>query len=77
MLIIQCPHCLCEVEIEQINCGIFRHGVYIHNMQNIPPHSPKSQCDELVKKELIYGCGKPFTVKKINNIISVEICDYI
>ena len=76
---VQCPHCKEYVIIEQINCAIFRHGVFKSNMNQINPHLPKSACDDLVIKGLIYGCGKPFKIIKENNQsewMAVE-CDYI
>jgi hypothetical protein len=74
-MIVQCPHCKDYIEIEKLNCGIFRHGIYISNGMQIPPHASKEICDELFAKGLIYGCGKPF---KINaNTFEIEICEYI
>jgi hypothetical protein len=35
MLIVKCPHCNESVIIEQINCAIFRHGVYKINNDQI------------------------------------------
>ena len=52
---VECPHCKQFVIIEQINCGIFRHGVLKSNMNQINPHLPKPECDELANKNLIYG----------------------
>ena len=77
-----CPHCggTIEVEKNQLNCCIFRHGIYksgIDNGKQIDPHMEKTLCDELVRKDLIYGCGKPFKIVKANNIFSIEPCDYI
>jgi hypothetical protein len=74
MLIIKCPHCKDFILIQQINCKIFRHAVLKSNMHQINPHSSKKICDKLFKSNLIYGCGKPF---KVNEDLSVEICDYI
>lgn len=73
MFIITCPHCHQFVWIEQINCGIFRHGIYKHNYQQIPPHSTKEECDRLISQDLILGCGKPFQIVGQ----TVQICDYI
>jgi len=73
MLIITCPHCKEPVFIEQINCAIFRHAVYKTNMEPIPPHSSKEECDRLKEHNLIWGCGKPFRI--VNNI--AVSCDYI
>ena len=74
---VQCPHCKEYVIIEQVNCAIFRHGVYKHNQQQIPPHLPKINCDELVCKDLIYGCGKPFKIELKNDQWIALECDYI
>ena len=73
----QCPHCNDYLIIEQINCAIFRHGVYKLNNQQINPHLSKNECDNLKQKDLIYGCGKPFMVKNIDNNWIAIICDYI
>lgn len=82
MILLNCPHCQQLIEIEQINCGIFRCGIYRQTGQQIPPHHPKSECDRLTEQNLIYGCGKPFRiqVEKDNEekIIYTAIpCDYI
>ncbi len=87
ILVVECPHCQEFVTIleNELNCKIFRHGVYIHNMQPINPHSSKEECENLKKNNLIYGCSKPFQIIELNddkdkdNIKSykVEICDYI
>ena len=75
----QCPHCQGEVIVakNEVNCAIFRHGVYKSNLQQIHPHLPKNECDRLYSSEMIYGCGKPFRLIKTNNEIQIEICDYI
>lgn len=77
--IVKCPHCDGEVIIakHEINCGIFRHGVLKSNNQPIHPHLPKIQCERLVKRDLIYGCGKPFKIILSDDKIHIEICDYI
>jgi len=74
---IQCPHCNDYIIIEQINCAIFRHGVLKINNQQINPHLPKIECENLINKDLIYGCGKPFMIKNIDNKWIAVICDYI
>ena len=75
--IIVCPHCKEYIYIQEINCGIFRHGVFRETGEQIPPHSLKTDCDNYVKNNLIYGCGKPFCVKIQQGILVVEICHYI
>lgn len=74
---IKCPHCEEYVIIEQINCAIFRHGVFKSGMIQINPHLSKLDCDNLVENNLIYGCGKPFRLVKENDVWVGIKCDYI
>ena len=78
-IVVECPQCQNQIQIfrNEINCAIFRHGILKSNGQQMPPHMPKAQCDELASKELIYGCGKPFRLVCNNNTYAAEICDYI
>lgn len=73
--IFNCPHCMMDIIVNknQLNCKIFRCGVYKKNGNQIPPHSKKEVCVKLFENNLIYGCGKPFMYK--NGY--VEPCDYI
>jgi len=70
-----CPHCNGSIIInpKQLRCKIFRHGVYKNNGKQIKPHLGKMKCEELVVKNKIEGCGKPFRFDGIK----VEICGYI
>jgi hypothetical protein len=78
MIIVQCPHCGCDVVIEQLNCKIFRHGIFKKDGKQINPHASKEDCDMYIEKELIFGCGKPFRVVLYeDNTYKAEICDYI
>lgn len=56
-----CPHCLSfiRVKADELNCRIFRHGIYKKNYRGIPPHLPKKKCEELVRRACIFGCAKP------------------
>jgi hypothetical protein len=74
-----CPHCqeYFIVNQKQINCGIFRHAVFITNGHPINPHMPKQECENLLNKNLVYGCAKPFRVNLVGNKYVTEICDYI
>jgi hypothetical protein len=74
---IECPNCGDMVEIIQINCGIFRHGVFKNNQQQINPHSPESFCKKMFDDGQIYGCGKPFKLEQINGEYVAIVCDYI
>jgi len=75
--IIMCPHCQEFIEILQINCAIFRHGTFKNTGQQMNPHTPKQICEQYIKNNAIYGCGKPFKVIIRENILLAEICDYI
>jgi len=73
-MFIDCPHCGVTIEIEQINCNIFRCGVYKNDKNKcINPHTKKEECDRLKEQDLIYGCGKPITIKNEKAVP----CDYI
>ena len=67
----ECPYCKIGIEIVEVNCAIFRCGIYKDTFQQIPPHLPKKECDAIVDK--IYGCGRPF--KLVDG--KLVPCDYI
>ncbi len=73
MLIVECPHCVGTVVIEQLNCKIFRHGIFKRTGKQIPPHAPKTDCDRWAEKNEIFGCGKPFKI--VDN--TAVVCEYI
>lgn len=77
MLLIECPHCKGTCIIEEIACGIFRHGVYKQTLTQIPPHAPKEMCDALVAQDQIYGCGKPFQLIYELTEYQATPCEYI
>jgi hypothetical protein len=74
MFIIHCPHCNIIIEILELNCRIFRCGIFKHSGLQLPPHTDKEACDYYKDNDLIYGCGKPFMID-INH--DVKKCDYI
>jgi hypothetical protein len=77
-IIVICPHCNDQILIEQLNCMIFRHGTFKSNNNQINPHASKSDCDDYINNNLIYGCGKPFKIlKNEKNEFSAVICEYI
>lgn len=55
-----CPNCYQMIQIEAINCGIFRCGVMKDTMLQIDPHLSQEECEALVLEDKIYGCGRPF-----------------
>jgi hypothetical protein len=72
-----CPTCKGTIQVNELNCCIFRHAVFRDTMEQIDPHASKELCDEYIQKGLIYGCGKPFKVILQNEKYTAEICDYI
>ena len=79
-IIVDCPHCSDKILIykNDLNCRIFRHGVYKKSLKQMNPHEKKEICDKLKNSNLIYGCGKPFKIIiKINEDEYAEIYDYI
>lgn len=81
---LECPHCGGLIIIEQINCGIFRHGTYKTTGQQIPPHLSQIECERLINNGEIFGCGKPFrhsTLQSKEETYEIKkklvICDYI
>lgn len=78
--IVECPHPDCKqtIEVVEMNCRIFRCGVFKHDFKQIDPHLPKEQCDKLVADGVIYGCGRPFQiVLDASGCNQVIICGYI
>ena len=77
-IVITCPHEDCRMSVliyhHEINCRIFRHAVYIASGEQVPPHLDKQACEELVRKQLVWGCCKPF---RLNEQQLPEICDYL
>ena len=71
-----CPHCQGHIMVHhtELNCRIFRHGVYRDSGEPISPHTPKEVCDRLIVENRIEGCGKPF---RITEDMKVVVCDYI
>ena len=60
--VFNCPYCdiSCIVHINEVNCKIFRCGVFTDTFQQINPHAGKEECENYVLNNRIYGCGKPY-----------------
>jgi hypothetical protein len=71
------PDCNIGVEIIEINCAIFRCGIYKNNGTQINPHLSKEECDKLKKNDKIWGCGRPFQLTQESEHIKIIPCDYI
>ncbi len=76
-IIITCPHCNEPVIIEQLNCGIFRHGQYKNSNRQVSPHMSKDKCLKLLDEKKVVGCMGPFRVVNDNNEWKAIVCDYI
>ena len=82
-IFIECPHCKEYIFVlcSEMNCKIFRHGVYKSSYEQIDPHMKKDECDRLKKEDLIFGCGKPFKIDHVGLGLGLvwiaQICDYI
>ena len=76
--IIICPHCNSYLSITELNCGIFRHGIYKETNEQIDPHLSEENCKKLIESNQIYGCCKPFQIIiQDNGDWIVQKCDYI
>ena len=77
-MVVSCPHCSQYIEIIELNCRIFRCGIFKKTFQQIDPHLEKSECVRLYENGEIYGCGKPFRAESAaDGTIICVICDYI
>jgi len=78
LLSFQCPHCNLPIDVlkTDLNCCIFRHGIYKNTFQQVDPHLNKSMCDKLVEENLVIGCCKPFEIINVNGNYYVQKCEY-
>lgn len=76
---VSCPSCggCVVVYHTEKNCRVFRHGVYKDTFVQINPHLSKEECDRLVNKKKIIGCGRPFRIVFVKDNWVAELCDYI
>lgn len=68
-----CPSCGIKIEIAEINCGIFRCGIYKLTGLQVSPHLSKAECDLLRDTDKIWGCCRPFRYSEGKLVV----CDYI
>ena len=73
LFLVTCPNCGGQVLIDEVNCRIFRHGVWKSTGQQMDPHASKLICEDAHLRGLILGCGQPFKIVK-NVAIA---CEYI
>lgn len=79
MIVLVCPHCQGTVVVDpqELNCRIFRHGVFRTTGEPIHPHAPREECERLVAAGAIFGCGGPFRVERTAEGEHAVVCDYI
>ena len=78
MLFVICPHCSGMVEVLEINCAIFRHGVFADTGQQVPPHCTQEEHLQWVRSGRLIGCGFPFRVRRESTgDLVAEPCEYI
>ena len=72
----KCPHCHIPTVVQrnEVNCAIFRCGVFKATNIQIPQHAPKHECDRFARENLIHGCGKPYIISLSS--FTVLPCDY-
>ena len=78
IIITPCPHCFEEVLVylNNVNCGMFRHAVFISSGELIPSNFTKEVCERLIEEEKVYGCGKLFQIIfQEDGKLRAEICD--
>jgi len=60
---VRCPHEDCglwfEVRTDEVNCTIFRHGIFKATGHMLDPHSSQQTCEDAMARDELYGCGKP------------------
>jgi DNA-directed RNA polymerase subunit RPC12/RpoP len=73
-----CPNCQSNILVKrhELNCRIFRCGIYKHSFEQINPHLPKEDCERLKKEDAIFGCGKPFEIIEHESKFYVVVCEY-
>lgn len=83
----ECPQCglMTEVETNQLNCKIFRHGGQA-TFDPIPPHARQglyvaqppdyTQPEWPLRQGQIYGCGLPFEVVTQGKCLVARICGW-
>jgi hypothetical protein len=73
IMLVECPHCDVWIEILEVNCAIFRCGILKDTGEQINPHLPKKECDDLKKEDKIWGCSRPFKYEGGKAVV----CEYL
>ena len=74
----KCPHCkdLTHLFVKDLKCKIFIHAWNKITMKQVNPHTKKKDCEKLIKKNKIIGCGKPFELIICEDGYIAKTCDY-
>ena len=59
-LVVNCPHCSDPIIIEELNCCIFRHGIFKETAAQIDPHSSEELCNYYISEKKYMGVGNRF-----------------
>lgn len=84
-LFFTCPYEDCEgyivISPKQVNCGVFRHAVIKTTGRAVNPHASREKCEELLKQGKVYGCARPFKLRRIKKstetFVAIEKCGWI
>ena len=71
----KCPNCLIRIELEKINCGILRCGIYqLKNKKwkQLPKHGSESRIKEIFMNHQTIGCGKSLKYDKKQNRLIIK-----
>ena len=81
--VVTCPWCDGLVVVEELRCGIFRHGAFRDTGLQIDPHATQAQIEQWAAEGRLVGCGRPFRVIHTSSPSSpgtplvAERCGYI
>lgn len=73
--IVFCPKCDGPIIIEQLNCGIFIHGVCKVNHTQVNPHSNTEEVKIMLYDDKIWGCGQQFKVSIVDGKYILTECE--
>lgn len=77
---VTCPWCDGLVVVEELRCGIFRHGAFRDTGLQIDPHASQAQIEQWAAEGRLVGCGRPFRVVSFPGDpphLAAEQCGYI
>ena len=77
---VYCPYedCGVTIEVEALNCKIFRCAIFKATGLQLNPHASQAECAQLIATGAIYGCGRPLKIDyNQQGHLESQICDYI